>query len=49
MVHSEVPLAILPGGTANVLAMEMKLGTNAGARGGAPAANAARTAFRWAT
>jgi diacylglycerol kinase (ATP) len=28
MVHSEVPLAILPGGTANVLAMEMKLGRN---------------------
>ena len=26
MVHSHVPLAILPGGTANVLAMEMKLG-----------------------
>jgi diacylglycerol kinase (ATP) len=28
MVHSEVPLAILPGGTANVLAMEMTLGKN---------------------
>lgn len=28
MVPSEVPLAILPGGTANVLAMEMGLGTN---------------------
>ncbi len=27
MVHSRVPLAILPGGTANVLAMEMKLGS----------------------
>ena len=27
MVHSPVPLAILPGGTANVLAMEMKLGS----------------------
>ncbi len=26
MVHTEVPLGILPGGTANVLAMEMKLG-----------------------
>lgn len=26
MVHSQVPLAILPGGTANVLAMEMGLG-----------------------
>ena len=26
MVHSHVPLAILPGGTANVLAMELKLG-----------------------
>lgn len=26
MVHSRVPLAILPAGTANVLAMEMKLG-----------------------
>jgi diacylglycerol kinase (ATP) len=26
MVHSQVPLAILPGGTANVLAMEMKMG-----------------------
>ncbi|HLK63721.1 MAG TPA: diacylglycerol kinase family protein [Bryobacteraceae bacterium] len=28
MVHSAVPLAILPGGTANVLAMEMGLGKN---------------------
>ncbi|MCU1238620.1 MAG: diacylglycerol kinase, catalytic region [Candidatus Solibacter sp.] len=28
MVGSNVPLAILPGGTANVLAMEMKLGGN---------------------
>jgi diacylglycerol kinase family enzyme len=28
MVHSHVPLAILPGGTANVLAMEMKIGKN---------------------
>jgi diacylglycerol kinase (ATP) len=28
MVHTEVPLAILPGGTANVLAMEMSLGKN---------------------
>ena len=28
MVGSHVPLAILPGGTANVLAMEMKLGGN---------------------
>jgi diacylglycerol kinase family enzyme len=27
MVHSHVPLAILPGGTANVLATEMKLGS----------------------
>ena len=27
MVHSAVPLAILPAGTANVLAMEMKLGS----------------------
>ena len=27
MVHSPVPLAILPAGTANVLAMEMKLGS----------------------
>jgi diacylglycerol kinase family enzyme len=27
MLHSRVPLAILPGGTANVLAMEMKLGS----------------------
>ena len=26
LVHSDVPLAVLPGGTANVLAMEMKLG-----------------------
>jgi len=26
MVHSQVPLAILPGGTANVLAMELKAG-----------------------
>ena len=26
MLNSDVPLAILPGGTANVLAMEMKLG-----------------------
>ena len=28
MVHSPVPLAILPGGTANVLANELKLGSN---------------------
>jgi diacylglycerol kinase (ATP) len=28
MVHSQVPLAILPGGTANVLAMELKAGKN---------------------
>jgi len=28
MVNSDVPLAILPGGTANVLAMEMSLGRN---------------------
>lgn len=28
MVHSDVPLAILPAGTANVLAAEMKLGPN---------------------
>lgn len=28
MVHSRVPLAILPAGTANVLAMEMRLGGN---------------------
>lgn len=28
IVHSPVPLAILPGGTANVLAVETKLGTN---------------------
>ena len=28
MVHSEVPLAILPGGTANVLATEMQFSTN---------------------
>jgi diacylglycerol kinase family enzyme len=28
MVHTRVPLAILPGGTANVLAMEMKLGSH---------------------
>ena len=27
MVHSQVPLGVLPGGTANVLAMEMKLGS----------------------
>jgi diacylglycerol kinase family enzyme len=27
MVHSQFPLGILPGGTANVLAMEMKLGS----------------------
>jgi diacylglycerol kinase (ATP) len=27
MLHTEVPLGILPGGTANVLAMEMKLGS----------------------
>ncbi len=27
MVHSQVPLGILPAGTANVLAMEMKLGS----------------------
>ena len=28
MIGSQVPLAILPGGTANVLAMEMKMGKN---------------------
>jgi diacylglycerol kinase family enzyme len=28
MVHSSVPLAVLPAGTANVLAMEMKMGRN---------------------
>jgi diacylglycerol kinase family enzyme len=28
VVHSRVPLAVLPAGTANVLAMEMKLGRN---------------------
>ncbi len=28
MVHSQVPLGVLPAGTANVLAMEMKLGGN---------------------
>lgn len=28
MVHSMTPLAVLPGGTANVLAVETKLGTN---------------------
>jgi len=28
MVHSDVPLGILPGGTANVLAMETKLGSH---------------------
>jgi diacylglycerol kinase family enzyme len=28
VIHSSVPLAILPGGTANVLAMEMKLGSD---------------------
>ena len=28
MVHSDVPLAILPGGTANVLAAELRLGHN---------------------
>jgi YegS/Rv2252/BmrU family lipid kinase len=28
MVHSSVPLAILPGGTANVLATELKMGSN---------------------
>jgi diacylglycerol kinase family enzyme len=28
MVHSDVPMAVLPAGTANVLAMEMKLGGN---------------------
>ena len=28
VVHSSVPLAVLPAGTANVLAMEMKLGRN---------------------
>jgi diacylglycerol kinase family enzyme len=28
MIHSPVPLAILPGGTANVLATEMKLGSD---------------------
>jgi diacylglycerol kinase family enzyme len=27
MIHSHVPLGVLPGGTANVLAMEMKLGS----------------------
>lgn len=29
MAHSRVPLGILPGGTANVLAMEMKMGADA--------------------
>ncbi len=28
LIHTHVPLAILPGGTANVLSMEMKLGRN---------------------
>jgi len=28
MLHTDVPLGILPGGTANVLAMEMKLGSH---------------------
>ena len=48
MVHSPVPLAILPGGTANVLAMEMKLGSRAGARRRAAGRTASRTASRWA-
>ena len=30
VVHTQVPMAILPGGTANVLAMEMKLGKRMG-------------------
>jgi len=46
MLHSQVPLGILPGGTANVLATEIKL-----ARGwSAPPSgwrNAGRTASRW--
>ena len=40
-----MPLAILPGGTANVLAMEMKLGAQAGARGGAAGRIAAAAHF----
>ena len=45
MAHSQVPLGVLPAGTANVLAMEMKLGGDflRAARG---CANAARNVSR---
>ncbi len=47
MVHCQVPLAILPAGTANVLAMEMKLAAvwNAWPN---TWKNAPPAAFRWA-
>ena len=48
MVHSDVPLGVLPAGTANVLATEMKLGSDP-VRAAAAWASAGRGASRWAT
>ena len=43
MVHTSVPLGILPAGTANVLAMEMKLGGTSGAGRARASADCGRT------